>query len=176
MPLARLPWVCWAPCDRTRKSRRPLPEAHPSFRPRLSLTIRLEHLSGILDSASRAQDRPAATHPVRTVKRAVTPKPIKQVQRAVHPVDNAVYAVERSVSTAIRSGVRTTSKGAKRTSSSGPWPQRFTDSWFKSNVPKISKDQERFVSLVNELHRRGWSDEEIHRRVFRYYRGPKLSS
>lgn len=40
-----------------------------------------------------------AVRPVRTVKRAVTPKPIKKVQRAVHPVDNAVYGLQRSLDT-----------------------------------------------------------------------------
>jgi hypothetical protein len=38
-------------------------------------------------------------HPVRSVKRAVTPKPIKKAMRAVHPLDNAVYAVTRSLNT-----------------------------------------------------------------------------
>jgi hypothetical protein len=40
-----------------------------------------------------------ATHPVRTVKRAVTPKPVKQVRRAMHPVSNASYQVTRSFNT-----------------------------------------------------------------------------
>ena len=40
-----------------------------------------------------------ATHPVRTVKRAVTPKPVKQVRRALHPIDNAVYGVTLSIGT-----------------------------------------------------------------------------
>jgi hypothetical protein len=40
-----------------------------------------------------------ATHPVRTVKRAVTPKPIKQVRRALNPVSNAKYGLERSLNT-----------------------------------------------------------------------------
>jgi hypothetical protein len=53
-----------------------------------------------------------ATHPVRTVKRAVTPKPVKKVQRAMHPIDNAIYSVERSVSTSIRNGVRGSSGGS----------------------------------------------------------------
>lgn len=45
-----------------------------------------------------------ATHPVRTVKRAITPKPIKKARRAIHPVSNAKYSVERSVATLLRSG------------------------------------------------------------------------
>ena len=38
-----------------------------------------------------------AVHPVRTVKRAVTPKAVKQAQRALHPIDNAVYGMQRSL-------------------------------------------------------------------------------
>lgn len=45
-----------------------------------------------------------AMHPGRAVKRAVTPKPIKRASRALHPVDNAMYSVQRSVATSIRSG------------------------------------------------------------------------
>jgi hypothetical protein len=45
-----------------------------------------------------------AMHPVRTVKRAATPKIVKQTERAMHPLDNAIYGVERSVVTSLRSG------------------------------------------------------------------------
>jgi hypothetical protein len=45
-----------------------------------------------------------AMHPGRAVKRAVTPKPIKKARRAMHPVDNAMYSMQRSVATSIRSG------------------------------------------------------------------------
>lgn len=45
-----------------------------------------------------------AVHPVRTVKRAVTPKMVKQAQRSLHPVDSIVYGAERQVITALRSG------------------------------------------------------------------------
>ena len=45
-----------------------------------------------------------ALHPGRAVKRAVTPKAVKKAKRAMHPVDNAVYSVQRSVATSIRSG------------------------------------------------------------------------
>jgi hypothetical protein len=44
-----------------------------------------------------------AIHPVRTVRRAATPKSIKRARRALHPVSNAVYSVERSVNTKRRS-------------------------------------------------------------------------
>jgi hypothetical protein len=40
-----------------------------------------------------------AMHPVRTVKRAATPKSIKRARRALHPIDNAVYSFERSLNT-----------------------------------------------------------------------------
>lgn len=45
-----------------------------------------------------------AMHPGRAVKRAVTPKAVKRASRALHPIDNAIYSVERSAATAIRSG------------------------------------------------------------------------
>jgi hypothetical protein len=45
-----------------------------------------------------------AVHPGRAVKRAITPKPIKKARRALHPVDNAMYSMQRSVATSIRSG------------------------------------------------------------------------
>jgi hypothetical protein len=45
-----------------------------------------------------------AMHPGRAVKRAITPKAVKKARRALHPVDNAVYSVQRSAATAIRSG------------------------------------------------------------------------
>jgi hypothetical protein len=45
-----------------------------------------------------------AVHPVRAVKRAATPKVVRQATRALHPIDNAVYGVERSVATSLRSG------------------------------------------------------------------------
>jgi hypothetical protein len=45
-----------------------------------------------------------AAHPGRAVKRAVTPKAVKKASRALHPIDNAMYSVQRSAATAIRSG------------------------------------------------------------------------
>lgn len=45
-----------------------------------------------------------AAHPGRAVKRAVTPKSIKKARRALHPIDNAMYSIERSAATTIRSG------------------------------------------------------------------------
>lgn len=45
-------------------------------------------------------------HPVRTVKNAVTPRPVKQIRRVLNPIDTAVYAMERDVATGLRSGSR----------------------------------------------------------------------
>lgn len=47
-----------------------------------------------------------AVHPVRSVRRAVTPRSVKRVQRSLHPISNARYSVERSISTQIRSAAR----------------------------------------------------------------------
>lgn len=55
-----------------------------------------------------------AMHPVRTVKRAATPKVVKKATRAVHPLDNVIYGVERSAVTALRSG-RKRKASARRT-------------------------------------------------------------
>ena len=40
-----------------------------------------------------------AAHPARAVKRAVTPRPVKRARRAMHPVSNAKYSVERWLNT-----------------------------------------------------------------------------
>jgi hypothetical protein len=40
-----------------------------------------------------------AVHPGRAVKRAVTPKAVKRASRAMHPMSNAAYGVERSLNT-----------------------------------------------------------------------------
>jgi hypothetical protein len=45
-----------------------------------------------------------AAHPGRAVKRAVTPKAVRKARRALHPIDNAKYSVERSIATSLRSG------------------------------------------------------------------------
>jgi hypothetical protein len=38
-------------------------------------------------------------HPTRAVKRAITPKVVKQARRAMHPIDNAAYSVTRTLNT-----------------------------------------------------------------------------
>jgi hypothetical protein len=40
-----------------------------------------------------------AAHPGRAVKRAVTPKAVRRARRLAHPVSNASYAFERSLTT-----------------------------------------------------------------------------
>jgi hypothetical protein len=59
-----------------------------------------------------------AMHPGRAVKRAVTPKAVKKASRAVHPIDNAVYSMQRSAATSIRS----TRKGKSRVYRHGNCP------------------------------------------------------
>lgn len=49
-----------------------------------------------------------AMHPGRAVKRAVTPKVVKKARRAMHPIDNAKYSIERSIATSLRSGGKRT--------------------------------------------------------------------
>lgn len=55
-----------------------------------------------------------AMHPVRTVKRAATPKVVKKARRAMHPVDNAIYGAERQVITSLRSGRRRKARARRR--------------------------------------------------------------
>ncbi len=40
-----------------------------------------------------------AVHPARAVRRAVTPRTVRQVRRSLNPIDNAVYGVQRSLNT-----------------------------------------------------------------------------
>jgi hypothetical protein len=59
-------------------------------------------------------------HPGRAVKRAVTPKAAKRASRALPPIDNAVYSLERSAATTIRGCDYAPSAG----SSCAPWGRR----------------------------------------------------
>lgn len=59
-----------------------------------------------------------AAHPGRAVKRAVTPKSVKRIRRAAHPISNAKYNLERSVSSQIRPAAR----GGQRWLSSAVYP------------------------------------------------------
>jgi len=51
-----------------------------------------------------------AVHPGRAVKRAMTPKAVKRARRAMHPIDNLQYSVERSIATSLRSGRKRTGR------------------------------------------------------------------
>jgi hypothetical protein len=51
-----------------------------------------------------------AARPVRTAKRAVTPKPVTKLQRAMNPVSNVKYSAERSLGTSLRSGSKPKAK------------------------------------------------------------------
>ena len=55
-----------------------------------------------------------AVHPVRAVKRAATPKVVKKASRVMHPLDNAVYGVERSVATSLRSGRKQSAEARRK--------------------------------------------------------------
>ena len=63
-----------------------------------------------------------AMHPVRTVKRAATPKVVKKARRALHPVDNIVYRAERRVITSLRSGRKRRRKGRAQVYRHGSCP------------------------------------------------------
>lgn len=40
-----------------------------------------------------------AIHPVRSIKRELTPRAVKSVRRVAHPIDNALYGIERKIFT-----------------------------------------------------------------------------
>ncbi len=63
-----------------------------------------------------------AMHPRRAVKRAVTPKSVKRAQRAMHPISNAAYSLERSLNTKPR---RRASKAPAYTHGSCPVQHRI---------------------------------------------------
>jgi hypothetical protein len=66
-----------------------------------------------------------AAHPVRTATRAMTPQPVKKMQRTAHPFDLAELKAEDAVVNALRgkrrSRVRMQAEGARR--AAGPWPK-----------------------------------------------------
>jgi hypothetical protein len=74
-----------------------------------------------------------AAHPMRTVKRAATPRAVKRAQRLASPIDNAVYSLERSVSTVIRHPVPTARKKKGRAASQ---TTRVDTSWIATTVQK----------------------------------------
>ncbi|WP_298384129.1 hypothetical protein [Ferrimicrobium sp.] len=54
---------------------------------------------GFLSRALVPRSVRRAAHPVRTSKNALTPRAIKRARRTLHPIDNATYAVTRSLNT-----------------------------------------------------------------------------
>jgi len=72
-----------------------------------------------------------AVHPGRAVKRAVTPKTIKRARRALSPIDNLNYSVQRSVATSIRSGGREPKKAPVYQHGSCPVRHRTPEAMYK---------------------------------------------
>jgi len=66
-----------------------------------------------------------AAHPVRTAARAVTPKPVKQLQRAAHPISLAELKIEDAAVNALRGRPqRKQSRHSARPSADAPPPSR----------------------------------------------------
>jgi hypothetical protein len=67
-----------------------------------------------------------AAHPVHTATRAVTPKPVKQLQRAAHPASMAELKIEDAVVDALRGkhGQKGTHRAAQGLSKSSPKSKR----------------------------------------------------
>lgn len=63
-----------------------------------------------------------AAHPVRTAKRAATPRVVKQAQRSLHPVSNAIYSAQRSLNTKPRKRKSLTNTQAERQRLRAPEP------------------------------------------------------
>ena len=57
------------------------------------------HLVGFLSRLIIPRSVRRAVHPVRAIKRELTPRPIKNARRALSPIDNALYGIERSIFT-----------------------------------------------------------------------------
>jgi|SRR6516225_330757 hypothetical protein len=100
----------------------------------------------------------------------VTPKPVKQVRRAfgtvAHPVEAVEYGFQNQVVKALRGGRRSTRAVAAPRPDG--LPHRITDAWIRKTVPRLSTDQVAYV--INEMRNRGWTQDELHRRVYPYVR------
>lgn len=74
-----------------------------------------------------------AAHPVHTATRAVTPKPVKQLQRAAHPVRLAELTIEDAAVNALRGKPR--QKKSRRTllvaEDAGPYDANAVAIWIK---------------------------------------------
>jgi hypothetical protein len=60
-------------------------------------------------------------HPVRTVKYAVTPRPVKKLSRAVYTMTNPLGAAENKLINAMFDGGRSRSRGSRRSSPQPAW-------------------------------------------------------
>jgi len=107
-------------------------------------------------------------HPVRTVTHAVTPKPIRQVRHALgtvaHPIESAEFAIENRVVHALNG----TGKGAATTKRHDGLPARFTDQWIRRTMPRLNPEQTAHAVAV--MRQRGWTDDDLRRRVYPYVR------
>jgi hypothetical protein len=109
-----------------------------------------------------------AAHPVHTATRAVTPKPVKQLQRAVHPVSWAEGKAEDAAVTALRG--RPSQKRSGRSGSptarapatanrSAPKRGRFVaifgdgrPAWMRDGVEATLLDGDEDLEVVGESH------------------------
>lgn len=111
-----------------------------------------------------------ATHPVSTARRAATPGPIKSATWAAHQVTHPIDTLEYKTLDAVwpPAGGKQTSQRVQIAPSvrSEGWPKRFTDAWFRRNVPAMSHSEVR--ALLQELIARKWTDAEITARVEPY--------
>jgi hypothetical protein len=107
-----------------------------------------------------------ATHPVGLI----TPKPVKKVRHAIstvaHPIEAAEFAVENQIVRAVRGGGRRSTK-AQPTRSDG-LPARFTQEWIERTMPRL--DRQQAAHVISVMRARGWSDDELRRRVLPYVR------
>jgi len=86
-----------------------------------------------LKKARRATSK--ALHPVRTTRRAVTPKTVKKVARAAHPLDWAELKAEDAIVSALRGG------GQRRRGSGGSSPAVRSCGWCGSSFTPTSGGQ-----------------------------------
>lgn len=111
-----------------------------------------------------------ATHPVSTARRAVTPAPIRRATGTTYRVTHPIDTLENKALDAIWLPSNTGRKSPKPATSAlgqpGGWPKRFTDAWFRDNVPLMSAAE--VESLVSELARRNWTAPDLEARVYPY--------
>jgi hypothetical protein len=89
-----------------------------------------------------------AAHPVHTAARAVTPKPVKQIQRAAHPVSLAELRIEDAAVNALRGQPR--QKKARRTGQS-PGSTISKGSQRRRAEPTTTRGEERPAWMVDGM-------------------------